>query len=211
MCEAPAGFPRQTGTGWAAGPTHTKPARRKAAAGARPCPRTSEGGTHQGRAVAAERGQKKEATVSRRDRPPGSCPHIPQAPTAASRGTSSPLCGPCGHTSAWGRRARALECGDWLPAAPERQAGLPYLGRQLRDPTGHIVKKPPLFHLRGLEQRRQPSGRKPPWPVRQASASRTDPRRQLCASPSPRERRGAADPSPGHCSAASSAGEGTPS
>lgn len=30
---------------------------------------------------------------------------------------------------------------------PTHQVGLPYLGCQLRDPTGHIIKNPSLFHL----------------------------------------------------------------
>lgn len=36
---------------------------------------------------------------------------------------------------------------ETFPAEPACQTGLPYLGRQLREPTGHIIKNLPLLHL----------------------------------------------------------------
>lgn len=43
--------------------------------------------------------------------------------------------------------------------------GLPYLGRQLRDTIGHIIKNLSLLHLQGLRQRSQLSSRTHSTPI----------------------------------------------
>ena len=152
---------RQAGEG---GHAHPNPPRRRRGPG-------PSDGTHRGRAAAAQRRQKEKKQVSRPDRAPHQAvstflgqpapersaepPHRPagtwRAPRLRERvGRGGPSC-------SWPRRP-----GMWrlLPAAPKLQ-GLPYLGRQLRDPTGHIIKNLSLFHLRGLKHCHQPRGTEP--------------------------------------------------
>lgn len=116
-------------------------------------------------------GRRKRSKLADLTGPPTKlCPH-----SSGSRHRSAQLSrltaqrAPGGHPgcgSVWGAEGPpalgqgALECGDWLPAAPKLQ-GLPYLGRQLRDPTGHIIKNLSLFHLRGLKHCHQPRGTEP--------------------------------------------------
>lgn len=60
MCKAPAGFPTQTGRAGLQGPAHTQTRLEEDSSRSPATPRSSEGGTHQGRAAATERGQKKK-------------------------------------------------------------------------------------------------------------------------------------------------------
>ena len=153
---------RQAGEG---GHAHPNPPRRRRGPG-------PSDGTHRGRAAAAQRRQKekKQQLADLTGPPTKLCPH-----SSGSRHRSAQLSrltaqrAPGGHPgcgSVWGAEGPpalgqgALECGDWLPAVPKLQ-GLPYLGRQLRDPTGHIIKNLSLFHLRGLKHCHQPRGTEP--------------------------------------------------
>lgn len=138
------------------------------------------------------RAEEKEATVSRCERPsPRQAVSIflwRPARERLAEPPHPPLSGHSGRTSAQGhgeprpfllsaRAPQNVETGFRLRLSTRR--GLPYLGRPLRDPTGHIIKNLSLFHLRGLKQCRQLSGRKP------TVTRLRETWRQLCVTPSP--------------------------
>lgn len=104
-------------------------------------------GTHRGRSAAARRGQKKSDRLEAV--PPRCMLHIPAA--VGTEGPPALLSPPAWQRLGPLRPALGSRAGMWRRSAVPARQQAPYLRRQLRDPTGHIIKELSLLHLRGSD------------------------------------------------------------